>query len=46
VAEDLLVDDFELDHFERRDEGLLEDEPFGDEMAAVSGEPDYGWPHG
>lgn len=46
AVEDLLVDDFELDHFERRDEELLEDEPSGDALAAVSGDADYGWPHG
>jgi hypothetical protein len=41
-----LVDDFELDRFERHDEELLVEEPPGDEMALVSTEADYGWPHG
>lgn len=48
AAEDLLVDDFELDHFERRDELPLEDEPAADEEMAFSSaeSADYGWPHG
>lgn len=44
-TEDFLVDDFELEHFERRDEGLPDGESPNEEMAAVSAEADYGWPH-
>jgi Small integral membrane protein (DUF2273) len=44
--EDPVVDDFELDHFERRDEELPIEKPARDEMALVSTEADYGWPTG
>ena len=44
-TEDFVVDDFELEHFERHDEEVIEGEPADDEMAAISAEADYGWPH-
>lgn len=44
ASEDLLVDDFELEHFERRDEPLLDDEPADVETASISSEMGYGWP--
>ena len=42
--DDSLVDDFELEHFERHDEALVDDEPSGDEAASISSETGYGWP--
>lgn len=44
--EDLLVDDFELEHFERRDADVIDDVPAEDERVPVAVEADYGWPHG
>lgn len=42
--DDLLIDDFELEHFERRDEAVLDEEPADDEAASISSETGYGWP--
>jgi hypothetical protein len=45
IDEPSLVDDFELDHFERRDAEPVAEESSGREMVSVAAEPDYGWPH-
>lgn len=41
---DALVGDFELEHFARRDEVLIDEEPSEVELVPVSGEAEYGWP--
>jgi hypothetical protein len=42
--DDSLVDDFELEHFERHDKELPDHEPARDEAASISSETGYGWP--